>query len=428
MRDRFQDSSFLQGQHVGSVIADSFLRPYYEAQQNQRQNQAMQMRLQEHQDQLKQQGIENTLRQKDFEARMTQNKIANAQAGVFPLNQFQQSVTVGGQPRPFLNPGTVELPGGMGINPNQEFQRKMQQQVELAKATGQIQNQFQAEDESRKLLNENIGYTRPLSEVGTQGPTPLGPPTTELQPGFSRIPGTDQALDVVGRDKRALELQEGKRQRFQRVGTAEDTGEPINLNTSTGEYSRPDGSVYTGKIVPTPGRITSTSPENLREKMNDNPVIKDFQIVDQQYRRMSQVFEDAKESPENSIARDQAIITILNKMLDPASVVRESEYARTAQDIPFLNSIKGRIEKLGTGGAGITKDERLAIKSLVDRFYEAAKKKVSEEARPYKETIDRLGYSETEVMPTAVREALKVGGGKTTSGVTSSGIKFQLAK
>ena len=64
---------------------------------------------------------------------------------------------------------------------------------------------------------------------------------------------------------------------------------------------------------------------------------------------------------QNKVALDQALITMFNKLTDPNSVVRESEYARTPQNLPMVNRIQGAVQKLTKGGAGLTNKDREAL-------------------------------------------------------------------
>lgn len=59
----------------------------------------------------------------------------------------------------------------------------------------------------------------------------------------------------------------------------------------------------------------------------------------------------------------QAIITTFNKILDPTSVVRESEYDRTPAGQALIENISGRIASITQGGPGLTKE---SLKELVD--------------------------------------------------------------
>ena len=62
-------------------------------------------------------------------------------------------------------------------------------------------------------------------------------------------------------------------------------------------------------------------------------------------------------------ATSQAIITTFNKILDPTSVVRESEYARSPEGQSLIDAISGRIAALSQGGPGLTP---ASLKEFVD--------------------------------------------------------------
>ncbi len=56
-------------------------------------------------------------------------------------------------------------------------------------------------------------------------------------------------------------------------------------------------------------------------------------------------------------ALSQVLINNFNKINDPASVVRESEYARTGEGQSLANRLPGALEKLQKGGAGLVDSE-----------------------------------------------------------------------
>ena len=100
----------------------------------------------------------------------------------------------------------------------------------------------------------------------------------------------------------------------------------------------------------------------LRKEFLDRPEVKDFIEIDQKVKAMDSLLDKAKTGDMKSLASiDQGIITIFNKVLDPDSVVRESEYARTPQNAPMLNAISGAIQKVQKGGAGLTLQDREAL-------------------------------------------------------------------
>lgn len=101
---------------------------------------------------------------------------------------------------------------------------------------------------------------------------------------------------------------------------------------------------------------------SLRNEFQALPTIKDFQVVRNQVNAMDSLVKNIKAGDgESALALDQGLITMFNKITDPQSVVRESEYERTAQNLSLANRFQGAFEKLQKGGAGLTTDDREAL-------------------------------------------------------------------
>jgi len=64
----------------------------------------------------------------------------------------------------------------------------------------------------------------------------------------------------------------------------------------------------------------------------------------------------------------QAVLVTFQKMLDPESVVRESEYARSSQGIGLMGRMQGYIEKLARGGAGVPKADLEQMVKTAEQF------------------------------------------------------------
>lgn len=120
-----------------------------------------------------------------------------------------------------------------------------------------------------------------------------------------------------------------------------------------------------GELRPAQAAVISG---RLRGEMKNNPYVKNFQDVDSKYKVMIQALEEAPKAG-TLVAVDQALISLFNKMTDPQSVVRESEYARTGRDMSLLNKLKGKVEKVMSGGAGLTSEERQALVDMGTKFY-----------------------------------------------------------
>jgi hypothetical protein len=66
----------------------------------------------------------------------------------------------------------------------------------------------------------------------------------------------------------------------------------------------------------------------------------------------------------------QAILVTFQKILDPTSVVRESEYARSAEGMSAMNQVKGFVDRMARGGVGVTLPE-------LQKFYTLGKEMVA---------------------------------------------------
>lgn len=109
-------------------------------------------------------------------------------------------------------------------------------------------------------------------------------------------------------------------------------------------------------------RFAINSAGDLRKEFINRPEVKDFQTVKTSINSMEALLKSALAgNMENMTALDQGLITMFNKLTDPQSVVRESEYARTSGDLPLINRITGAIDKLKAGGAGLTNEDRQAL-------------------------------------------------------------------
>jgi len=77
------------------------------------------------------------------------------------------------------------------------------------------------------------------------------------------------------------------------------------------------------------------------------------------------------------LAIDQTLITTFNKITDPNSVVRESEYARTPGDQAFVSRWQGFTKQIAEGGAGLTDSDRAAIVRMAKIFRDKSNEKLN---------------------------------------------------
>jgi len=132
--------------------------------------------------------------------------------------------------------------------------------------------------------------------------------------------------------------------------------------------------------------------QSLRKEIKADPLVKDFNIVNTKYRGMKSVMAEFMKNPDKKsrIAVDAAVITLYNKILDPGSVVRESEYARTQQGQALLNRLKSFDEKILQGGTGLAVEELQEILSISKVLRDASKGDYDNAINSYKENISDI--------------------------------------
>ena len=145
------------------------------------------------------------------------------------------------------------------------------------------------------------------------------------------------------------------------------------------------------------GGLTPTQKNNAilaaNRQLSYRPEVKDYREMGRYVTNINTAMKEAK-TTNNFVAVDQTLINAFNKLNDPTSVVRESEYARTANDIKLLNRIRGKYEKLLEGGAGLTSEEREAIARMSKNFYAAAKVRYDQAAMEAQALADELQVGE----------------------------------
>lgn len=132
-----------------------------------------------------------------------------------------------------------------------------------------------------------------------------------------------------------------------------------------------------------PFNLTVTPPESpsqkadfgmkLRKEFSSLQPVKDYRDVENKAAVMESAYREAKRTG-SYVAADQALISLFNKLTDPQSVVRESEYARTGQNLAFMDRMRGWAQKQAQGGAGLTDKDRQTLIGMSKQFLDINKK------------------------------------------------------
>lgn len=135
----------------------------------------------------------------------------------------------------------------------------------------------------------------------------------------------------------------------------------------------------------------------LRKEFSSLPEVKDYSMIQAQSLRAKKALEESLKNRSN-MPVDQTVITTFNKLLDPSSVVRESEYARTPQDLSLLSRIRGKWDKVQSGGAGLDLNERQAILRMITNFSAIADEQYNDQVSQYSELAKRNGFNPGDVI------------------------------
>lgn len=172
----------------------------------------------------------------------------------------------------------------------------------------------------------------------------------------------------------------------------------------------------------------------LRGELNQNTYIKRFQEMNSAATGIDAILSDTISRADNKSKNvgDQALITLYNKILDPLSVVRESEYARTPEGQSLMNRLQGFAQKVQAGGSGLTDQDRIevarAAKVLINNSGELYNQKLSDYeglASGYEVDPSLVVGGFQKFSPYDLDKQYQIGGQTQGVGQTKSGNKFR---
>lgn len=186
-------------------------------------------------------------------------------------------------------------------------------------------------------------------------------------------------LQAESAAKRAPETPEsGKAEAWKRQGDG------TYVNVFTGEVR--------GKPEPTGGGgggVTPNQESALVDRLSKNwqALSKDVMSMKRQAMIMDTGLTAAKQG--NLAAGSQAVLVTFQKILDPTSVVRESEYARSAAGQSVLARIEGAAQQLKSGGAGVPVSELEKFANLAKEFVRKSEESIAGEKARIGKIADR---------------------------------------
>lgn len=161
------------------------------------------------------------------------------------------------------------------------------------------------------------------------------------------------------------------------------------------------------------GNVKFSEISSMRKEFSGIPAIKNFNEIQRQYNQVTNTYNAYKSGKLRANAADQTMVTTLNKILDPDSVVRESEFARTAAGQSLLARMEGYANKMTKGGGGLTEAEREDLYIAMQEMYKANEDEANAYIQSYTDLANRYGINPADIMPRQYyqkEEASNVGG------------------
>jgi len=121
---------------------------------------------------------------------------------------------------------------------------------------------------------------------------------------------------------------------------------------------------------------------SLRKEFNTLPEVKDYSEIRKRYSVMEEAMKESK-TTNTFVAVDQALITTFNKITDPDSVVRESEYARTAEDLSLVARARAAVSRVAKGGR-LDQQGREALHRMAGKFMNITQQRYDDRLKEYK--------------------------------------------
>lgn len=162
-----------------------------------------------------------------------------------------------------------------------------------------------------------------------------------------------------------------------------------------------------GFIPPLGSTLTPNARASLETKLTgeyDNAT-KEAREAQRQIGLMNIGLEQAKKGNMNAGA--QAILVTFQKILDPTSVVRESEYARSPAGLSVLSRMEGYYEQLKEGGAGVPLKDLQEFVDTGNAFMENYKRSQLDFAERTQKRIEQYGLDPESIFTPSSLEILK---------------------
>lgn len=300
------------------------------------------------------------LRQRQSEQLAKELSAMDAASAASQIGKLAEMVKASG-----YDPGTAEpifrAIGKLSPDYEQPLLRSLMEPAMLKTVTDTLITQVPSyKAPSAVTLSEGAQMRSPTGELLAENPKapPVAQPYT-LTPGSERRGPNNEVVASVPANPPVVNLQaddvllDGKRAK-------------AVFNPRTGRYTR-NGEDVTDRVEPIPPQpsggsgqprpLTQTAEAQIIQRLNTQwgAAQKPIKELERQVALMDTGMEAVKRGDMAQGA--QMVLVTFQKILDPPSVVRESEFMRSAAGQSLMNRVKGAAERLTQGGAGVTTPE-----------------------------------------------------------------------
>jgi hypothetical protein len=207
------------------------------------------------------------------------------------------------------------------------------------------EQKFSVGTPGHEFFDKSIPYIRGLAEAE------LVSPTGEAMPLPARTTGTreERAEQLIGRIRAAKE--------------AGDTAAVTKYERQYEDFKQSLAATRASASGLTPIQEFNASERLATAWTKEQSAARE---MERQYALMTTGLKRFREG--DTLGGSQAVLVTFQKILDPTSVVRESEYARTAEGLAVLDRLEGMYQRLKAGGAGVPDKELAEIVQTAKEF------------------------------------------------------------
>ena len=247
---------------------------------------------------------------------------------------------------------------------------------------------------------------------------------SQFKPVQDRIDYLDKTLTIYNNDltekqKQQLEMEKFNLQTqvkdkadFQSIiDEAGTKGAPVDVqNRATSMFAQGDRAGAIALLAPFSTKAAVDSLTPYQKFQATQSIAKDVQARTANAREMARQAKLITDSYNNVLKggdrslNTQAIITSFNKILDPTSVVRESEYDRTAQGQALIEQLRGKYDQIVAGGAGVTESTLKEASDIAQTYLKSSQASINEENERAKAMARQFGLTEENVTSTGYQD------------------------